>query len=157
MSFLPPEGEQNATAALELCSLGTMHIRLGLPPGWVIRNWRDWDQGFARGSRRVLGSCKQEKRSARFQREESGCPKEEGGKRPCKGKKKAQKLTKAKWERGRGETERKRQCGSSTDPVTKKNTEKPNHTGPSAGLTAYRENWRGLGFSHQTTCPWMPR
>lgn len=88
MSFSPPEGEQNATAALELCSLGTMHVRLGLPPGWVIRNWRDWDQGFVRGSKRVLGSCKQEKRSARLQRVESGCPKEEGGKRPSRGKKK---------------------------------------------------------------------
>jgi len=76
----------------------------------MIGSWRDWNQGFLRGSRRVLGSCKQEKRPGKLQREESGCPKKEGGKRPCKKikiKKKAQKHTKAMWERGRGETGRK--------------------------------------------------
>lgn len=93
----------------KLCSLAAVHVRLGLPPVRAMRSWRDGNQGFVRGSRRVLGSCKQEKRPGRLQREKSGCPKKEKGKRPCQGKKKrkAQKLiTKAMWERGRGETRR---------------------------------------------------
>lgn len=68
-----------------------------------------------------------------------------------KTKNRTQKLTKAMWERGRGETGRKRQCGRSTDAMTEENTEGTNHTGPSPA--AYREMWEGLGLATEPCAP----
>lgn len=119
----------------KLCSLAAVHVRLGLPPVRAMRSWRDGNQGFVRGSRRLLGSCKQEKRPGRLQREKSGCPKKEKGKRPCQGKKKKKhrnllqrpcgkeaegkpeeavwkKHRPRDWERHRGDKLRRAQCTS---------------------------------------------
>lgn len=136
----------------KLCSLAAGHVCLGLPPVRAMRSWRDGNQGFVRGSRRVLGSCKQEKRPGRLQREKSGCPKKEEGKRPCQGKKKNNTETYYKGHVGKRERGNwKKQHGRSTDPETEKDTEGTNYAGPSAHLAAH--SGTALGCGHGTMCP----